>query len=292
MLESDKMKVLISGGYGFIGSHVAEKLLKQKDDVWIIDNLSAGKKANITVKEKIAGFWNFGINESFPNEHFDVIYHLAARRSVPESFKYPNEFFDVNIKGTWNLLNNLSWDRFVNISSSSAEGCLSPYGISKRAAENLAALFPDAVTLRPFNVFGDKQPIESGAVIPQFAHSMILLHESPTIFGDGEQSRDFSFVEDVADEIIRYGKGKYKKRKGVWEMGYGTPHKVNEIFSLMAEKLNFKGKPVYEKERKGEVKTTKAKHIIKDTYGFNRGLEETIEWYKSYFEYHSQCLEG
>jgi len=286
------MKVLVTGGFGFIGSHLVEKLSKAGNEVWIIDNLSAGKKRNIDEKHQPKEFWNFGINESLPNMHFDVIYHLAARRSVPESFKYPNEFFDINIKGTWNLLNNLSYDRFVNISSSSAEGCLSPYGISKKSAENLAALFPKAVSLRPFNVFGDKQPVESGAVIPQFAYSMILLQRSPTIFGDGEQSRDFTFVEDVVDEMIRYGQGEYKERNGVWEMGYGTPHKINEIFSLVAEKLNFKGKPIYAKERDGEVKTTKAKHIIKDTYGFNKGLEETIEWYKFYYEYYLQCLEG
>ena len=140
------MKVLVTGGYGFIGSYVVEKLLDNDNDVWVLDNLSTGNRLNITSKKKPTRFWNFSINEYIPKEHFDVIYHLAAKRSVPESFKYPNEFFDVNIKGTHNLLNNLSYDRFVNISSSSADGCKSPYGISKKSAELLVELFPNTVT--------------------------------------------------------------------------------------------------------------------------------------------------
>ncbi len=276
------MKILVTGGAGFIGSHLVEELVKNgNNEVWIQDDFSTGTKKNIEHIDRLHRIWAHGINIMLLSEDFDVVYHLAAKRSVPLSFEIPHEFFKVNIDGTWDILNKYKKARVVNISSSSAEQCLSPYAISKKTAENLAALHPNAVNLRLFNVFGERQA-NCGAIVPEFAKSM-LKSKTPTVYGDGNQTRDFTYVKDVVNEIIEYGQGRYRDcmTSVVHEVGYKQSRTVNDMFAEIAHLCRFADSPIYEDAREGDIKFSKAKAgMYKPKYGFSKGLQRTIKWIK------------
>jgi len=271
------MNVLVTGGAGFIGSHLVEELIKRKNNVFVQDNISTGSMENIKHLKRKIRFFKGGINTKLKWNKVDVVYHLAAKRSVPTSFKEPHEFFKVNIDGTWDVFTKYNEARIVNISSSSASQCLSPYAISKRTAEHLARLFPNTVSLRLFNVFGERQA-DCGVVVPEFTKSM-LQGKQPTIYGDGEQTRDFTYVKDVVNKIIEYGQGKKTKFDGTTNIGYGKSHTVNELYDKIAKILKFEGKPVYTEQRQGDARFSQAQNGMKNpTYGFEKGLKRTIKW--------------
>lgn len=276
------MRVLVTGGAGFIGSHLVEELVKRGDEVWIIDNLLEGKINNIReVRDKVV-FCGGDVRETLINEYFRVVYHLAAKRSVPKSFLHPKEYFDVNINGTWNILSAYGRrSRIVNISSSSAEKCLSPYAISKRTTELLCMLYPKAVSLRLFNVFGERQ-LNTGCVIPAFTLNMIN-NKTPFVYGDGNQSKDFTYVGDVVREIMEFGEGKYKKENGIFDIGYGQSHSVNELFERIGKLTNYEClPPIHLAKRQGDTDFSQSTRKMENVkYGFEIGLERTVEWFKN-----------
>lgn len=273
------MKVLVTGGAGFVGSHLVEELVKEKNVVHVVDDLSEGKWSNLSEARDKIFFYRQDIRNALPEIDFDVVYHLAAKHSVPKSFEHPQDYFDVNVGGSWDVFAQYQKSRIVNISSSSAKECKSPYAISKKTTELCAALFSGIVSLRYFNVIGERQP-NKGCVVPSFCTEM-LAGNPPIIYGDGSQSRDYTYVKDVVRETIGFGQGKRKKDVGVFDVGYGDSHTTMEMFKRIAKLLGYEGAPVFAGERLGDVKFTKSgKAIACPEFGFERGLERTVKWFE------------
>jgi nucleoside-diphosphate-sugar epimerase len=202
--------------------------------------------------------------------------HLGAKRSIPDSFLNPREYFDTNVWGTWRLINQYPEARFVNISSSSALGKLSPYGVSKFLAERATIKHQNCVSLRLFNVFGEGQ--DTTTVIPNFARAM-LNNQEVCIFGDGQQSRDFTYVKDVVNEIKWY---MCNELRGVFEVGYHQSVRIIDLFHYMAEYFGYKKSPKFLPAREGDIlKSCAEKGDILKGAGFLQGLENTMEWWKS-----------
>ncbi len=305
------MKYVVTGGAGFIGSHIVEELVKKGDEVTVIDNLSFGKIDNIkSVLNKIR-FINGDIMDlELLKKEFkgkDFVLHQAALKSVPKSFENPEEYEDVNENGTLNVLkaaleNNVK--KFVFASSSSVYGDCnifpqkenfapepkSPYAKTKLEAEKICYEFSKkglgTVSLRYFNVFGPKQDPNSeyAAVIPKFITS-ILNNKQPIVYGNGNQSRDFTFVKNVVHANI---KACEKDVNGeIINIACGKETTINCLLKKINNDLGKNIKAKYEKERKGDVKHTladisKQKRLLKlePEYNFDAGLKETIEWFK------------
>lgn len=306
-------KYVVTGGCGFIGSNIVGELIKREQDVVVIDNLSTGKKENIKEFESRINFVEGDIRDlELLQKVFkgaDYIIHQAALGSVPRSMDDPIASNNNNIDGTLNVLvaaRDQGVKRLVYAASSSAYGDidtefkseempanpLSPYALTKYTGEVYARLFYklyglETVCLRYFNVFGPKQTPDSqyAAVIPKFI-TATLKNEKPIIYGDGEQGRDFTFIrnnveanllainaENVAGEVIN--------------IACGGKITLNELINLISKNLNVKIEPIYEKERPGDVKNSKASIKkaemllkYKPIITFKEGLKETIEWYK------------
>ena len=253
-------KVLVTGGLGWIGSALVNKLKELGCSVDIID-LKNGRDIRT---DKLEG-------------KYDIVLHLAALRSVPKSFDNPREFFDTNVYGTYRICELFKGVRIVNISSSTAETAISPYGMSKLLAEKIAEKYKNVVTLRLFNPFGKGGTPD--LVIPIFAEAM-LKNEQIYIHSDGKQSRDFTYLDDIVNEIIYQGTSNHI---GVYDVGYGESHSVNEVFGAMAKYFKYKKKPIYLPKRIGDQVHTQAKdrlcYNIYNPIGFDEGLDRTMEWY-------------
>lgn len=309
-------KFLITGGAGFIGSNLCEALLKRGHFVRCLDDLSTGKEENIQpflenpnfefIKGDIRDL-DIGMNAC---KNIDYVSHQAAWGSVPRSIEMPLVYEEINIKGTLNMLeaarqNNVK--KFVYASSSSVYGdeptlpkkegregnLLSPYALTKRTNEEYAALYTklyglETIGFRYFNVFGRRQDPDGAyaAVIPKFVKNL-LENEAPTINGDGSQSRDFTYIENVIEANL---KGMHAPREAAGEafnIAYGSQVNLNELYQKLSELLNKKIEPVYGPERAGDIKHSnadigKARKLLKyaPDYSFERGIELTIEWYE------------
>jgi len=307
-------KALVTGGAGFIGGHIVRGLLARGDAVRVFDNFSSGKKHNLAevagdveiiegdirdldrVKAAIAGV--------------DVVYHLAAMGSVPKSVDDPFAANDNNATGTLNVLiaaRDANVGRVVYSSSSSAYGDtptlpkiesmmprpLSPYAVSKLAAEHYCLSFSvcyglATVSLRYFNVFGPRQDPNSqyAAAIPGLC-SRMLRGQPPIIFGDGEQTRDFCFVENVVEANL-LGGTRPELRGEVCNIACGERISLNEIIKLLNQHLGTTFKPEYREPRTGDVKhsladISEAKRVLGYTpkVMFAEGLKRSIDWYKA-----------
>lgn len=303
-------KILVTGGAGFIGSHITEELVKQGHKVIVLDNFSTGSKKNlakvINGVEIIEGDIR---NLELLKQKFtgvDAILHQAALRSVPASLKDPQAYTDVNITGIYNVLEAArvsGVNRVVFASSSSVYGDstdlpqkeektgtrLSPYAISKFTGEDYCKFFHrtyglETVALRYFNVFGPRQDPKSqyAAVIPLFI-TALLRNEQPTIFGDGKQTRDFTYVSNVVQANICAITANAAGQSINIANGEGTS--VNELFEKIKRFLNKDSQPHYAPERTGDVKhtkadTTKMKQLLAfEPIKFDEGLKTTVEWY-------------
>ena len=302
------MKYVITGGAGFIGSHIAEKLSKNHE-VIIVDNLFSGKKTNIEslpveLKEGSITDLSF-LMEVF--EGVDGVFHQAAITSVPRSVKSPLPTHEVNCTGTLNVLlaaRDCGVKKVVCASSSSVYGdtpvlpkietmipCpLSPYGISKLTGEHYARVFSElyglqTVSLRYFNVFGPRQDPQSeyAAVIPKFI-TRILRKESPVIYGDGTQTRDFTFVKDVVQANIR---AMESSAEGIFNIAYQDRIDLNTLAAMIMDIIGILVPIMYDLPRPGDIHDSladvrKAKESFgyKPKYTVRTGIEETIEWFR------------
>lgn len=251
-------KALVTGGLGWIGSALVYRLGELGYEIDIIDL----KNSRDIRTDKLGG-------------KYDVIFHLAALRSVPKSFDNPREYFDTNVYGTYRICEAFKHTRIVNISSSSASNPIAPYGLSKLLAEEIAGKYDNVISLRLFNPFGEGE-LCTDLVIPIFAKAM-LNNESTYIHSSGNQSRDFTYLDDVLTEIIYYGNS---KDRGLFDVGYGDSHSVNEVFNLMAEYYNYKQAPKHLPKRIGDQVITQAKGgLHHKPVGFYEGLKRAMKWY-------------
>lgn len=306
------MRFLVTGGAGFIGSNIVEELLKRGHEVRVIDNFSTGKRENLlpfkddidliegdirsyhTVMKAVRGI--------------EVILHQAALPSVPRSIMDPITSNEVNVTGTLNILESARDNgvrRIVFASSSSVYGDnpklpkhermlpnpLSPYAVSKLAGEKYCRAFSgiyglETVALRYFNVFGPRQDPASqySAVIPKFIRA-VMNDERPVIYGDGSQSRDFTYVANVVEANLLAAEANCEKGIAV-NCACHEQTTLNDLVVRINEYLNKSVEPLYMEDRKGDIKHSYAdislaceKIGYKPLVGFSEGLRLTVESY-------------
>jgi len=303
------MNVLVTGGAGFIGSNLVRALLERGDDVRVLDNFSTGNRTNLTgLDVEIVE----GELRSYERVHnairgVEVVYHLGALGSVPRSVQDPLTSNAVNVDGTLNVLlaaRDANVRRVVFSSSSSVYGSagelprteamppdpISPYGVAKLAAERYCVSFSrvyesfEAVVLRYFNVFGPRQSPFSqyAAVVPLFV-TAIGRGEPVTIFGDGEQSRDFTYVSNVVDATMRAADAPGASGR-IFNIAAGAPASVNRLADLVGEILGRTPEKRFAAPRAGDVRdswadVSAAREALgyEPLVGLEEGLRRTVE---------------
>jgi UDP-glucose 4-epimerase len=306
-------KFLVTGGAGFIGSNICKRLVSQDCFVRVVDNLLTGKKSNLAkVIDKIefiqADMGDSKVAQSAMKD-IDVVLHEGALPSVPVSIENPAATHKHCVDATFTLLlaaRDAGIKRFVYAASSSAYGDaptspkvetmpaspLSPYAVAKLTGEYYCSVFYkifglETVSLRYFNVFGPYQDPASqyAAAIPAFV-TAILKDEPPTIYGDGEQSRDFTYIDNVVDANLLAGRAK-RTQGEVVNIACGQAVTVNEIIDMINNLLGKSVKPKYIAPRPGDVKhsladITAARNLIgfKPVVQFKDGLQKAINWYR------------
>lgn len=308
---------LVTGGAGFIGSNIVSALVRQGKAVRLLDNCATGKLSNLEGILNQIEFIQGDVRDlSIVREtvrDIDYVLHQAALPSVARSVDNPIATNEVNVTGTLNILvaaRDAKVKRVVYASSSSAYGNspvlpkredmpanpISPYAISKYAGEQYCKVFYtlyglETIALRYFNVFGPRQSPSSqyAAAIPIFIKAF-LEGKPPTIFGEGEQSRDFTFVENVvsANLLACHAEGAAGE---IFNIACGKRTTVNDLARAIKNMLGSSVEPVYSKARKGDVRhsladITKARRILgyEPKVDFEAGLQQTIEWMKSFAE--------
>jgi UDP-glucose 4-epimerase len=309
-------KALVTGGAGFIGSHICEALVEKGYHLTIVDNLSSGSLQNISyvLKHPEVQFVQASITD-LPSikAHFkgvDFVFHQAAIASVPRSVDDPAASNETNITGTLNVLLAArdSGVRKVIYASSSAvygdepslpkrEDMLpdpqSPYALTKLAGEYYCSIFAKVyglptVSLRYFNVYGPRQNPNSqyAAVIPKFIQS-ISEGKAPIIYGDGEQTRDFAYVVDVVAANIRAAES---DAEGIYNIGCGKKISINDLSAIILRKMGpDRVKPEYREERSGDIKHSLADINKARSFGYipryslEKGISETLKNFKADF---------
>jgi len=308
------MRYLVTGGAGFIGSNIVDELIRRDQQVRVLDDLSSGKEANLAgVRGKI-DFRTGSITDLATVQSAcvgaDYVIHLAARTSVPKSVKDPLSSNATNIDGTLNVLvaaRDAKVRRFVFAASSSAYGetptlpkvetmqpePISPYGVTKYTGELYAQVFGRAyglenVCLRYFNVFGPRQDPTSqySGVLSRFMLA-ILRGEAPTVYGDGEQTRDFTYIANVVDQTLRACESKDASGK-VFNGGTGARISLNEVLNLLEKITGKKIQAKHDGPREGDIRDSqadisRARKILgyQPQVHFEEGLKRTWEWYES-----------
>jgi nucleoside-diphosphate-sugar epimerase len=303
------VKALVTGGAGFIGSNLAAALVEAGDAVRILDNFSTGHRSNLDGLEVdlVEGDVRSYERVSTAVRGMDVVFHEAALPSVPRSVQDPLTTTDVNVTGTLNVLlaaRDSGVGRVVVASSSSVYGDapgmprveaqatqpMSPYAVSKLACEQFCLAAHrvyglETVALRYFNVFGENQDPFSGyaAVIPKFIRQM-LDGDAPTVFGNGETSRDFTHVENVVSANLRAG-ALVAAPGRVFNVALGQRHTLNQLVGILNELLETDYEPTYGDPRPGDVPEsmadiTLARRVLEyePAVDFIEGLRRTIAW--------------
>lgn len=316
-LKFDKEDIfLVTGGAGFIGSNICEALLDIGCQVRCLDNLSTGKQENADMF-KDNPLYTF-IKGDIRNldtcmaacKGADYVLHQAAWGSVPRSIEMPLDYEDVNIRGTLNMLEAARRNKvkkFVYASSSSVYGdhaslpkkegqegnLLSPYALTKRACEEYGKLYCrlyglDTYGLRYFNVFGKRQNPdgEYAAVIPRFIRQM-LRGERPVIYGDGKQSRDFTYIENVIEANLKACKAPHEAAGQAFNIAYGGRQYLLDVYYLLAGSIGCEMEPEFAPERTGDIRhsnadISKARMLLgyDAEWSFEMGIQEAASWYK------------
>lgn len=301
-------KVAVTGGLGFIGSHLVEKLC-QENEVVIVDNESSGSIENIkhleldNISLDLGDITQIDLKKSF--EECDYVFHHAAMASVPASVADPLQCNKVNVTGTLKVLlaaRENEVQKVVFASSSAVYGdntnfplsedtpikSISPYALSKATGEMYCQLFTDiynlpTISLRYFNVFGPRQDPNSAyaAVIPHFINA-ILNDERPVIYGDGEQSRDFIYVKHVVDANL---KASQSDQTGAFNISIGNSITIKELVAIINEVVGKDITPIYGNPRPGDIKHSLADVTLAKSFGFSpksnftKELKEIVNWF-------------
>ena len=284
------MKFVVTGGAGFIGSHLAKFLIKNNHEVLIIDNLVRGTLDNISEIKNDIEFHKIDISNydeiNAVIDSADGIFHEAALASIPRSFKEPERYHEVNVIGSENIfkLGKKHDAKVVFASSSSVYGDqthfpvkedaekhpLNPYGQSKLDAENIASKYVAeglrTIGLRYFNVFGIGQNPDYAGVIPKFIERLSN-HEPPIIEGDGTQIRNFTYVEDVVR--VNWLAFSSNVDHAFINIATGSTTSINELASIMIKMSGLDLKPIYDKPRRGDIKKSQADITL---------AKELLEW--------------
>ena len=306
-------KYLITGGAGVIGSNLARKLLSLGEEVVVLDDLSTGKMENLEdikdrVKLIVGDICDIGkVKEAM--EGIDYVFHQAAVVSVPRSIDEPVRTNEVNVDGTLNCLlaaRDVKAKRFVYAASSSAYGDspklpkhedmtprpLSPYGVSKLVGEMYCRVFYEVyglptVSLRYFNIFGPYQDPHSqyAAVVPIFI-TRLLKGESPRVFGDGEQSRDFTYIDNAVQANLLATRSDKADGK-IINVACGAQYTLNELAENLKRLTGSEIDPTYAEPRAGDIKhslgdISRASELLgyNPKVSFEEGLERTVAWFK------------
>ncbi len=305
------MRAVVTGGAGFIGSNLVDRLVGLGFDVVVLDDLSAGYRENINPKaEFIMGSI---VDEDVVDralEGADIVYHQAAHRAVLRSVEHPLETNRANVHGTLNILEKAVKNRVkrvVSASSSSIYGNISefptrenaqklpksPYAVSKLAGEHYCRVFHElysleTVSLRYFNVYGPRQRPESAyaAVIPLFIRAL-KDGDPPQVHGDGLQSRDFSYIDDVVDANIAAGTADSNLCSGkAYNIAGGATYSLLDLLSLLRQLTGIDVEPVFTDVRPGDVRKTQAdiSQAFHDLgfvpkIDFRQGLMQTVEYF-------------
>jgi UDP-glucose 4-epimerase len=307
---------LITGIAGFIGSSLARELLQRGEQVRGVDNLATGKRENLSqILDRIdfreADILDLDAMKSACTG-VDYVLHQAAIPSVPKSVLDPIASNRANVDGTVNVLvaaRDAKVKRVVYAASSSAYGDtptlpkhermtpdpISPYAVAKLASERYMISFYrcyglETVALRYFNIFGPRQDPSSpySGVLAKFITQM-LAGRQPTIFGDGEQSRDFTYIDNAVEANLLACKAPAEHVAGnVFNVATGRRVTLNETFKLLQKLTSYSGSPIYGAERGGDIKHSLAdisaaeKHLgYKPKVNFEQGLQQTVDWYRS-----------
>lgn len=305
-------KVLVTGGAGFIGSHLVEALLKEGYDVSVVDNLSTGSKSNLAQVFSDIQWVNGDIRDlelcRKVLDGIDIVFHLAALGSVKRSVDNPIDSQNVNCNGTLNLLQAVrerGVRRFVYSSSSSVYGDTeilpkkesmapnpkSPYAVSKLGGEYYSRLFwgiygLETICLRYFNVFGPRQNPDSiyAPVIPKFVKAL-LMKKQPTIYGDGSQSRDFTYVSNVVDANLLAAKAGKECFGKVFNIACHHQVTIFDLFVTLRKLCHADIQPCYEDRRPWDVRHTLADIQLAKEYLryepriiFQVGIQKTFDW--------------
>ncbi|HEX9783132.1 MAG TPA: NAD-dependent epimerase/dehydratase family protein [Opitutaceae bacterium] len=312
MMQSDET-IMVTGGAGFIGSHIVERLAVTGSRVVVLDDLSTGSMANISgslaagrVVVHETDVRSRDMHEIFAEEHPDVVLHLAAQLDVRVSVQDPMLDADINILGTLNLLECARETGVRKVVVASSGGCVygeartlpiresfrgrprSPYGISKRVLHQYLEFYREVHGLRYAvlalsNVYGPRQnPHGEAGVVAIFLRAMLENHET-TIFGDGSQTRDFVYVDDVAEAFIR----SIGRAEGVMNIGTGTQTSVIELWRRCAEVVGYSRDPVFAPERSGELQAnaldwSRAAQVLgwRPSWSATEGIRATASFFR------------
>ena len=313
---NNKRKILVTGGAGFIGSHLVDALIERGYKVVVVDNLSTGKKENINKKAKFykIDICSPKIGEIFKKEKPEICFHFAAQINVRKSVEDPIFDAKVNILGSLNIIqnfikhqtSNIKHSRFIFASTGGAiygeakkiptpenhpASPISPYGIAKLTVENYLKFYKENfglkfVSLRFSNVYGPRQDPKGEAGVVAIFIEKLLKGERPTIFGNGNQTRDFIFVEDVVSACLKTME--YKGEKEIFNIGTGIETSINELYKIISELLKTKIKPKYAPPKAGDLKRSsldislvKRELKWKPRHNLEKGLQKTINWFKN-----------
>jgi len=310
-----RKKVVVTGGAGFIGSHIVEYWSKQNADVLVLDNLRSGFEKNLNGFKNVT-FVKGSITDKdvvfSVLENADYVHHLAAMISVPESVENPFECVSINVNGLLNVLEASAKHKIKKIVHSSSAAVYgdnpvspktilmkpepkSPYGITKLDGEYYLQSYLEnfglqTISLRYFNVFGPRQDPKSqyAAAIPIFVNNA-LQNKEIIIYGDGKQTRDFIFVKDVVAANVLAATT--ENVNGTFNVACGSAISINQLVNLVLELTNSKSHIRYEKERAGDIKHSLASiEETKQQLGFQpkhdllEGLKETINYFIQLFQ--------
>jgi nucleoside-diphosphate-sugar epimerase len=312
-------RILVTGCAGFIGSWILETLLARNANVCGLDNFETGKRDNIAHLADRFPFIDCDLRDADATaracEGVDIILHQAARPSVPRSVKDPRTSHTANLDGTFNLLEGAraaGVKRIVYAASSSAYGNqpgfprretmvpmpIAPYPVQKLAGEFYMKSYwqvygIETVCLRYFNIFGPRQVPDSpySGVMAKFTLQM-MRGERPTIHGDGEQGRDFTYIENAVSANLLAMEAPAEKIAGrVFNVACGQRHTLNETFRVLAGLLDFRDEPIYGPPRAGDISDSLADiSAAREAFGyeprigFEEGLRRTVAWYKEQYD--------
>ena len=304
------MKVLVTGGAGFIGSHLVDRLVLEGHEVVVVDNLVTGKRRNLN---RAARFYKMDIQSwrlerVFRNERPNVVMHLAAQMDVRKSVEDPMFDAQVNILGTLNVLQQAVKHGVRKIVFSSSGGAiygeqetypapeshvmkpLSPYGLSKLCAEQYLSYYQrisglQVVNLRYANVYGPRQDPEGEAGVVAIFIQKMLNNEQPVINGNGRQTRDFVFVDDVVEaNLAMLG----QETQGTYNVGTGVETSINDLFRILVQHTGSTCKEVHGPAKKGEqarsvIDNAKLRHELswEPKADLSDGLKKTVEYFRT-----------